>query len=257
MKNGLTALFLLICFSTFAQSPVAKRVTSGADMGYAFRKDHYNPSLTYYQLLNIGERRLISLGWTAKLGAFYGDNLNYITAPARLSRGETGFGALSAPLINENIDTVRFDWVSTTALNLGVRAQVNLGIVQLGASADLVGIGFGGRRTGRYISSNGEFISGQDADGEPIISPFSQNIYQQATVPRFNLQLLGDNSYGTLSTEVYGRVRLGQRLLLKAGAQWLMTEVRTDAVNLVDNNRRFRNTSGTMVYLGLTFPFFY
>ena len=131
MKKIIVALLILSSIHSFAQSPVAARLNSGFDLGMGYSKNNYNPSFTYYQLINVGERKLFSLGWTLRFGAFYGDNLNYYTAPARLTRGKTGFDALSGPLIVPNIDTVRLDYVTMTSVNVGVRAQVNLGLVEL------------------------------------------------------------------------------------------------------------------------------
>ncbi|MDB5242411.1 MAG: hypothetical protein JWP57_3036 [Spirosoma sp.] len=252
MKKTLIALLTLFSIYGYSQSPVSTRLSSGYELGMAYSIDHYNPSLGYYQVINIGERKLISFGWTARLGAFYGDNINYYTAPARLTRGETGLGALSAPLITNNIDTLRFDLASMTSLNVGVRLQFNLGRVELGASADLLGLTLGRRRTAIYRSSTGRF-----ATGDSVSAPFQgANALQRAHPSYLNLRLLGDNDRGTLSTEVYVRFHLGQRLAVKGGYQWLTSEYTVLNRDIIADNNRFRNRSG-MVYLGLTFPIFY
>jgi hypothetical protein len=257
MKQILFALFTLCSLHSFAQSPVSARLSSGYDVGMAYAQHNYNPSIAYYQLINIGERKILSLGWTARLGAFYGDNLNYYTAPARLTRGKTGFDALSGPLIVNNIDTVRYDYVTMTSLNVGIRAQLNLGPVEIGASADLIGFTFGKSRTGRYQSSKGQFrlysVSGADST-----TAYFQgvNTFQSSRPSAFNLRLLGDNDMGTLSTEVYARVRISQRIGVKLGYQWLTTETIVSNRDIVADNDRFRNRVG-MGYLALTFPVFY
>lgn len=254
MKKRLIALLTFSCFSRFifAQSPVSARLSSGFDVGMAYSTNQYNPSVAYYQLINVGNRKLFALGWTMRLGAFYGDNLNYYTAPARLTRGKTGFGALSAPLLSNNLDTVRFDYVTMTSLNAGVRAQLNLGRVELGASADLLGLTLGRRRTARYRSSTGAF----EVDSATT-KPFAgADVFQRAYPSRLNGRLLGDNDRGTLSTEVYARVRVNQRFALKAGYQWLTTEVTVQNRDIIANNNRFRNRAG-LAYLALTLPIFY
>ena len=258
MIKPLIALLLFFSVHGFAQSPVSARLKSGFDVGMAYSKNNYHPSVAYYQLINAGERKLFALGWTMRLGAFYGDNLNYYTAPARLTRGKTGFGALSEPLVNGNIDTVRFNYVTMTSLNVGVRAQVNLGRVELGASADLLGLTLGRRRTARYRSSTGLFSVIKSKSGrDSINAPFDgDNVFQRAYPSRLNLRLLGDNDRGTLSTEVYARLYVKQRLALKAGYQWLTTEVTVQNRDVVANNNRFRNRAG-LAYLALTFPIFH
>lgn len=258
MTKLLIALLTFVSVHSFAQSPVSARLKSGFDIGMAYSKSNYNPSIAYYQLINVGERKLFSLGWTMRLGAFYGDNLNYYTAPARLTRGKTGFGGLSGPLVNTNIDTVRFDYVTMTSLSAGIRAQVNLGRVELGASADLLGLTLGRRRTARYRSSTGLFTTVKSkSGGDSLSAPFAgANVFQRAYPSRLNVRLLGDNDRGTLSTEVYARVRINQRFAIKAGYQWLTTEVTVQNRDIIADNNRFRNRAG-LAYVALTLPIFY
>ncbi|GAB3694391.1 hypothetical protein GCM10027592_15250 [Spirosoma flavus] len=257
MKKILVAFLSFVAVSSFAQSPVSARLSSGYDIGMAYSTQHYNPSITYYQLLNTGDRRLFALGWTLRAGAFYGDNLNYYTAPARLTRGKTGFGALGAPLIDKNIDTIRYDYVSMTSVSVGVRAQFNLGIVEIGASADLVGLTLGKSRIGRYKSSTGQFTV-KNATGGDSLTLYYQgvNTFQKTSPSTFNVRLLGDNDIGTLATEVYARVYITPRIAVKAGYQWLTTETSAANRDVVADNNRFRHRAG-MGYLALTFPVFF
>jgi len=256
MKRIIVALLTLISIHSFAQSPVAARLKSGFDLGMAYTKSNYNPSITYYQLINIGERKMFSLGWTLRLGAFYGDNLNYYTAPARLTRGRSGLGSLSDPLIVQNIDTVRFDYVTMTSANAGVRAQVNLGILDLGVSADIVGITIGRNRTGRYTSSTGHYSLKNSLGRDSTVYFQGANVFQQARPTGYNARLLGDNDIGTLSSEVYGRLNFNQRLSVKFGYQWLTTEISVKNRDVVADNNRFRHRAG-LAYIALTFPIFY
>ena len=251
MKSTLAALFTLLSVFSFGQSPVAERLKSGYDLGMAYSTGNYNPSLTYFQLLNVGERRVFSIGWTARLGAFYGDNINYYTAPARLSRGKSGLGAIGAPLVVENIDTVRYDFVTMTSLSVGIRAQVNLGPVEIGGSADLLGLTFGRSRTGRYKSSTGQFI-GADSVAAPFVG---NSVFQKASPSNFNVRLLGDNDRGTLATEVYARGYINRNIGVKLAWQLLTTETKVANRDIVADNNRFRNRA-SLIYLGITIPVF-
>ena len=251
MQKYIVTLFTLVSIHSFAQSPVSARLSSGVDLGMAYSNSHYNPSFIYYQLINIGEQKIFSLGWTLRVGAFYGDNLNYYTAPSRLSRGKTGFSALGAPLITNNIDTVRYDYVSMTSANVGIRAQVKLGRIELGASADLLGLTLGKSRTGRYISSTGKFMN-TDSTSAYFQGP---NAFQRSRPSHINVRLLGDNDLGTLSTEVYARVHINQRIGVKLAYQWLVTETTVNNRDIIADNNRFRHRVG-MPYLALTFPIF-
>ncbi|WP_338874840.1 hypothetical protein WBJ53_04390 [Spirosoma sp. SC4-14] len=256
MKRTIVALLTLFSIHSFAQSPVAARLKSGFDVGMSYSKSNYNPSIAYYQLINVGERKMFSLGWTVRLGAFYGDNLNYYTAPSRLTRGKTGFGALSEPLLVQNIDTVRFDYVTMTSLSAGLRAQVNLGIIDLGVSADLLGVTIGRSRTGRYTSSTGYYNLKTAASRDSSVYFQGNNVFQQTHPSRLNVRLLGDNDIGTLSSEVYARLHLNQRMSVKFGYQWLTTEITVNNRDVEADNNRFRHRSG-LAYLALTFPIFY
>lgn len=249
-------LFSAFPLFTFAQSPVAARLSSGYDLGMAYSKSKYNPSITYYQLINIGEKKRFSLGWTARLGAFYGDNINYYTAPARLTRGKTGFNALSGPVLVNNIDTVRYDYITNTSLNVGIRAQVNLGRVEFGVSADLLGIAFGKSRMGRYQSSNGQYRIKSSTGADSTTAYFrGANTFQKSRPSILNARLLGDNDIGTLSTEVYARIRVSQRIGIKLGYQWLTTETTVSNRDIIADNNRFRNRAN-MAYLAVTIPIF-
>ena len=257
MKKVLIALLSFVSVHSFSQSPVAARLSSGYDIGMGYSTGKYHPSFAYYQLINIGARKLFALGGTARLGAFYGDNLNYYTAPARLTRGKTGFNALGAPLLAENIDTVRYDYVSMTSLNVGIRAQLNLGRIELGASADLLGLTIGKSRIGRYQSSTGKFAL-QSSLGTDSTTIYYQgnNVFQNSSPSNFNVRLLGDNDRGTLAMEVYARIHITQRIGVKLGYQWLTTETTVKNRDVVADNDRFRNRSG-LAYVALTFPIFY
>ncbi len=240
-----------------AQGPVSTRLSSGLDIGTGFRQEQISPSIAYYQLLNVTRQKLLSLGWTATLRANYASNVDYITAPANLSRGgKTGFYALGAPLIAGNLDTLRMSSASGTSLNLGIRAQIHLKYVDIGATADLLGITIGRNRIGQYISSTGSFVVGTSAAGTDSTARFTGGHVSQTAAPTIaNLQLLGDNSIGTLATEVYARVLLGQRFGVKVGYQWLITEYTASVKNVVDDNNRFRSRSG-LTYVAVTIPFF-
>ena len=255
MKKYLLFFLPFLTLPAFAQKPVSSRVQSGADAGFAFTKDNYVPSFTYFQLLNIGNRRLLSVGWTARLAKFHGDNLNFYTAPARLTRGATGFEALGPALKLTNIDTVRFDYVTNTSINFGVRAEVHLGPVDLGGSADILGLAFSKSRIGRVISSSGSFRAKGTSEDSAAVFFRGKNQSQRMRATGINLRLLGDNDYGNLATEVYARFHINPRLAIKGGYQWQTAEMYFRDISPVDGNKRYRHRAG-MPFVAVTFPFF-
>ena len=263
MRKLTYLLFACLPICAIAQAPVSSRLSSGMEVGASFKSNVLSPSATYYQLLNLTQNKMLSIGWTSTFRTFYADNLDYTTAPAYLSRGgKTGFYALGAPLVPGNLDTLRMGSASGTSLNFGARIQLRFGPVELGASADILGLTLGRTRVGQYLSQNGYF-NVKAASGKDSTAFFRKgangvdNRVQSAKPTTANLQLLGDNSLGTLATEVYAKVLINQRIGVKFGYQWVTTEYTTSVRNAgADNNNRFRNRTGGMPYVALAFPFF-
>ena len=235
MKIPSALLLTFFSVASFAQSPVSARLNAGVDIGAGFKSHQLAPSIAYYQLLNVGEKKLLSVGYAVKFGTFYAQNLAYTTAPNRA-----------------DVDTVSFANVSMTNLNLGLRAEVNLGPVTLGATADVLGFGFGRNRTGRYQSSAGKFIIPSSAGKDSLLTFQGTNASQSASPTNVNLRLFGDNNIGTLSSEIYARLKFNQQIGLKVGYQWLTTEMSVRNRDVVADNNRFRNRTN-YPYVALTF----
>ena len=253
-----TLYILFVCcvpLHSLAQSPVSTRISSGLDVGAGFRREQISPSLSYYQLLSVTREKFLSVGWMATFRTFYAGDVNYLTAPARLSREKTGFSALGAPLIAGNLDTLSLASASGTSLNLGVRAEIHFKFLDIGASADILGITLGRKRIGQYRSSTGYVLGKSSAGADSTVRFAGGNVNQTARPTVANLQLLGDNAIGTLATEVYVRARVNQRYGIKVGYQWLLTEYTASVTNSVDGNNRFRSRSG-LTYVAVTIPFF-
>ena len=68
MKKLLACLLSLLSVASFAQFPGANRILSGIDVGAAFQKGTFAPSLTYYELLTVGRQKAFSIGWTFSVG---------------------------------------------------------------------------------------------------------------------------------------------------------------------------------------------
>ena len=254
MRKTVTLLFALISAAAFSQSRTSSRLSSGLDVGAAFQKKYLAPSLTYYEMLNLDAKQIFSIGWTVRASPVYASEIEYITAPAKLTREKTGFQALGASLVPANIDTMQFNRVSVTSVNFGLRAQIKLGPVEIGAGTDVLGFAFGKSREGHYKSTTGTFERTNTNNQVDTVS-FVKFPLQYAQPQRINARLLGDNDRGALSSEVYIRLQVMRRVGIKAGYQWITTEMRASTVNLENDNRRFRNRA-SMTYVALTFPFF-
>lgn len=216
-------------------------LSGGFDIGLGIQKNTTNPSLIYYELKSITRSNTILVGWTARLSSFYGQDLNYYTAPARLTRSAA-------------IDTVSLNHLAQTSLNVGVRAEWNLGRLQFGASVDLLGFTFLGRsRIGQIHSSTGLF-SQPDSLGQDQQRPFTgSDVFQSVSPTRLNVNWWGDHERGMLTTEVYARIYLRPNIALKLGYHWLSTEITLANRDIVADNARFRNRVG-LPYFALTLP---
>ncbi len=251
-------LFSLLCITSLSLPAYSQKInrnglSGGIDLGLGSKNGSYHASITYYELISIVKNESFFIGWTGRLSVFRGKNLNYYTAPARLTRGKRGFGSLGKPLLTENIDTVYFDRTLQASLNIGVRAEYYVGPVTLGASIDLLGITGGTTQTGLVSSSNGRFIV-EDSLGQQFRRPFQGvDAYQEARSYGFNLNLPGDLNHGMLTTEAYVRLRITEGINIKAGYQWLTTEMAIKNKDVVSNNSRFRNRTD-FLYFGITAP---
>lgn len=199
------------------------RVVGGFDIGLGFEHKNLMPSLQMYQLLKVSKSGIFQAGYSFRLNRFMGPDLNLLS--------------------NQN-DTLQMRQTAVTMLNFGLKAQISLKWVEIGASADLFGLAFGGKRTGFYLSEKA----------------FNKNdtlnlhrTQQSAGVRRGNLQLFNNaNSIGNLNADVYARVWLSKQVGLKVGYIFNLTQYRTDRA-LLNDNRDFRFTP-RLIYVGVSFP---
>ncbi|GAB3987582.1 hypothetical protein GCM10028807_08190 [Spirosoma daeguense] len=246
-------VYIISLLPSYSQKINKNGLSGGIDIGVGAKNGSFHSSITYYELSQIAKNESFFIGWTGRLGVFQGKNVNYYTAPARLTRGRSGLGSIGKSLLTENIDTIYFNRTSHISLNFGLRAEYYVGPLTLGASIDLVGVTFGARHTGLISSSTGLFI-GEDAAGLPINKPFLGEDANQTAIPNWlNLKLPGDLNQGMLTTEAYVRFRITEGVSLKAGYQWLTTEMAIKNKDIVSNNNRFRNRAD-FLYFGITAP---
>ncbi len=184
---------------------------------------------------------------TGKLNFYIGARATYkrfnsselfITAPAELSRGVSGYEAVFKARINDNLDTVIFNAGSNMAINLSVHFDYRLfrilGMNLNGeVNADLAGLSFGPSITGVY-THNGQMKT------------------QGAKPSTVNLFLLGDNNRGSLNSEFL--LRFGpDKISVHAGLGVSMWEHTTNAEVQAENsgnNDRFRMRSTALVVGG-------
>lgn len=241
--RGLLLCFLLSFVSLSIWAQPDTRLTAGLDVGAGWNNQAWLIHGQYHQHLTIGRRGIFQIGWGGKLSHVRGNDLDFTTAPARLTKEKTGLSGLNGTTLLRNIDTLQIS-AGITSFNFSLSAQISLfGRIDLGASADILGLAFGTRRAGYYSGSKGF---------SKIDSLNVHQTYQQARPTPVSIQLLGDNTIGNLNTELYARLHITPRVGLKVSYLFTTNEYQTTRI-LVDDNRRFRFRS-EMIFIGLTFP---
>ncbi|MEZ4903441.1 MAG: hypothetical protein R2822_17595 [Spirosomataceae bacterium] len=243
-KMFILAIFIgLLLLDITAYTQPENRLAAGIDIGGGWKDKAWVLSGQYSQYLKLDKKGFFQVGWGIRGTHLRGKELDFITAPANLSRTKTGLGALTAPLLLRQIDTLQIrSAITSFNFNLGVQLSF-FNRLDIGANADLIGFAFGSRRAGYYLGSRGY---------NKIDSLNLHKTYQQARPTFWGTQLLGDNTVGNLHTEVYARLRFAEQIGLKVSYLFTASEYKTD-VALIDDNRRFRFRF-PMIYVALHFP---
>jgi hypothetical protein len=230
MRKIITLLCLLI-FAEISQSqPIRRsRISSGVDVGAGFQTGVLAPSFEFYQLLQTGKRSPLQLGWSFRATQLIGKELTFLTAPA-----------------TKNIDSLYMGQATMLSFNMGIKAQINVGPLELGAGADLLGVTLGRRRTGFHSGSTGVVPKSDTLNTTVHLTD------QSARPTTGNLIAFGDYVRGSLTADVYARLWISKAVGLKVGYQFLVNEYKTENPMVADN-RRFRYRS-ELLYIGISFP---
>jgi hypothetical protein len=222
VKNS---LFVVVYF--FVQATAFSQSNSADYIGgtLAFGDGHTGFSFAYWHNWHVGKRKKIELGAGLRATSFFGSDIYYATAPAKLTSGSTGPGVLFKENIDANIDSLLIGSPSLGALNV----MINIGYRfnekwAVGFNIDAIGFSFGSKKGATYVNGNTVAAS----EGEPT---------------DFNLLLVSDNDKGTLNSELYVQYSLSSRWRLRGAAQFLFTEytTATKVQQFPEPNDRFRD----------------
>jgi hypothetical protein len=165
------------------------------------------------------------LGTGFRLTSQWSNGQTFKTAPAELTRGESGLGAIFRPEKKSNIDELTLGQSHITSLNILFQVLYQLDeFWSVGFNIDVIGYSYGERRKGRY---NPRTEDGQWPD-EVSARPSG-----------FNLLLGGDNDRGSLNSELYVLRKISEKWAAKIGVAHAFTEYRTTQ-RLRKDNDRFR-----------------
>ena len=247
MHKSIVLFFLLFCLSFISE---AQRYRDGHLFGFSANvgSGEYAGTLSWSHYHGIGSQKRFQIGYGLRLSSYFGQNQDYVTAPAQYTAGKESFAALFSPeRFTENYDTLRFASPQVNALNAAIFLSYTPPIfdnrLDIAMNIDVVGFSFAARQ-------RGEFQGEGDFNGGPASS-----------VPTaFNLLLISDSDLGSLHSEWYLRYWLRPQWALKLGFGFLFTEFTTsDKIQPIPNtnefNDRFRRKSGLLM-LGIQYaPF--
>ncbi|AEI49328.1 hypothetical protein [Runella slithyformis] len=223
-KTFLVLLTAAVFTGSYAQSDDSKK-RSTADVALS-AIGGFSGALSYQQLYGIGKAKRFKVGWGVRLTSFVGKNRDYITAPARLTSGETGPQVLFVENILSNLDTLKLPRSQTNALNLVIHLEYSFRKIDAGFNIDAIGVTFGGKQTGTFLAkSTDSRLSGTQQSAQPTV---------------FNLLLVSDNDLGSLNSELYARYWFSKKAGVRLGASFQFTEY-TSSQKLTFENDRFRN----------------
>ncbi len=244
MKRLVLSLVSLLLISNFvvAQNKKIRAVDNFAEVTAGIGDHQGTGALAYVYNWKLGKRKKIELGLGAKFTSYFGSNLYFTTAPAKLTSGKTDPTVLFADDINENIDSVLFPKAQINSLNITLNLGYNITKkFYVGFSIDAIGFSFGKRQSGTYYGNN--FATGVSVNAKPTA---------------FNLLLVSDNDKGSLNSELFVRYKWNDTWGVKLGYQFLFVEYTTDTEVQTtpggDKNDRFRKKMSG-VGIGLTYNF--
>ncbi len=244
MKTLLVILLALSPLLTWAQQPSGydfqPRVRT-ADLSVATNGDLSSIALTINQLHGLGRSHRFRVGYGLRFTATTGNQLDYITAPAKLTSGRESIVALFTENINDNLDTLRLNKTQTNSLNISIHLEY--GITRrlgLGFNIDAIGFTFGSKQNGTFIANR------------PTRSAL-HNTIQPASVTPVNLLLISDSDRGSLNSEAYVRYRVTPALSVRGGIGFQFTEYTTARKLTLDNDRFRAKNAGVQLAVAYHF----
>lgn len=228
------ALLLAITSGSASGQGGQSAPSRSADFMFGFGSGQTNLSLSYQYAWKFGKKKRLELGAGVRFSTFLSSNKYFVTAPAKIVKGESGPQALFKEAIPANMDSVQFPSAAISSLNmmlsLGYRFSDKF---MAGLNIDVIGFSFGGKQSGTYINGSST---------QPVT----------ASPSAFNLLLVGENDLGSLNSEFFVAYSINEVWAVKLGIQHIFMEYTTDSKvqQFPEANDRFRITP-TVVCAGV------
>jgi len=212
-----------------------------ADLSLASNGDLSSVALTVNQLHGLGRSRRFRIGYGLRFTATAANQLDYITAPAKLTSGQESIVALFTESINNNLDTLRLGKTQTNSLNISIHLEYGITRrLAVGFNIDAIGFSAGAQQSGTFIANG------------PTRSSL-HNTVQVAKPTPFNLLLIGDSDRGSLNSEAYVRYRVSPKVSLRGGIGFQFTEYTTTRKLTLDNDRFRSKNAGIQLAIAYHF----
>jgi hypothetical protein len=232
MRITFLALLFSVCSLNQANAQDGPRAHNHlADFMLGIGGGQTNLSTSYQISWKFGANQKLRMGAGLRLNAFFASDKYFVTAPAKIVKGEAGLGSFFKKPIEENMDSVQFSSAQTYSINF----LIHIGYAfsekfAAGFNIDVIGATFGGTQSGTYINGN--------ATNGPTTLPVS------GSPTGFNLLLVGENDIGSLNSEFFVTYALNSNWSLKAGIQHIFMEytTTTNVQQFPEPNDRFRIT---------------
>ncbi len=211
--TGLMFIVFSFMHSTAQQHPekYISRTTHDAGLTWATNGNALTTALSSKQYWGFGrKKRHFKAGLGLRLTSSFGnDELEYITAPARLTSGKTGPAVFFADQLPNNIDTLQLASTQVNAINLLIALRYDFSKKWgFEFNIDAIGFSFGGVRSG--VLAYGD-------------DPFTRKVIS-AKPSVGNVLLISDNDRGSLNSECILFYRCNKNLEIKAGICFLFNE---------------------------------
>lgn len=235
-------LIVLLSNMVIAQQKKTKAVDNFVDITAGIGSSQYTGALSYVYNWKVGKRKRWELGLGARVTSYFGSNLYFRTAPAKLTSGKTDPTVLFREDIDANIDSVLFPRAQVNSLNLSLNFGYNFSKrFSAGLTIDAIGFSFGKKQSGVYYGNN--FATGVPVTAKPT---------------GFNVLLISDNDKGSLNSELFARYKWNDSWGVKLGLQFFFAEYTTNTQVQTtpggDKNDRFRKKMAG-VGIGITYNF--
>ncbi len=220
---------LLVVIVAFIFVPQAKSQTKFASASVSIGSNQFSTNFAYSHLWSVTKNKKFKIGTGLHLTNNFASNKYFITAPAKLTSGQSGPAVLFSENIVQNLDSVLFKKSQINALNLTINLNYQISKkLMIEFSIDAIGFSFGGSQQATYFGNNN-------------VAPVNTSAKPTA----FNLLLVSDNDLGSLNSDLFLAYKLNKHLALKSGIQFLFNEYTTNTkvqtTPTGEKNDRFRN----------------